>query len=116
MRAMAHQTAPRSKGDPSDLAMAAGVRKIPSAMDSPVTTAIAAQRPSCLFSFATGLIVTCCVESRIHQKDEALRSPQYVRRIVRPMEMDVHQCIHDTHSFTRVQEHERALEQTRTCA
>jgi len=52
IRAMTSQIAARSRGDPSDFAMAAGVRKMPSAMDSPVTTAIAAARPSCRLEFS----------------------------------------------------------------
>ncbi|HTG35898.1 MAG TPA: hypothetical protein VLB76_23475 [Thermoanaerobaculia bacterium] len=47
MPAMAHQTAASSSGEPSDFAIVAGVRKIPSAIASPVTAAIAAARPSC---------------------------------------------------------------------
>src|SRR5271170_1801871 len=49
MSAIPHHTAANSAGEPSDFAMAAGVRKIPSAIDWPVTTAIAAARPICLF-------------------------------------------------------------------
>jgi hypothetical protein len=43
-----HHTATKSRGEPSDLAMAAGVRKMPSAMDSPVTTATVLANPICL--------------------------------------------------------------------
>src|ERR1700677_904588 len=43
-----HHTASKRRGEPSDLAMAAGVRKMPSAMDSPVTTAIVPANPICL--------------------------------------------------------------------
>src|SRR5512146_2654389 len=49
MAAMHSQTARRSAGEPSDLAIAAGVRKIPRAIDSPVTMAIAAGSPSSRF-------------------------------------------------------------------
>jgi hypothetical protein len=45
---MPHHTAANSAGDPSDFAIAAGVRKIPSAIDSPVTTAIVPANPICL--------------------------------------------------------------------
>jgi len=46
MIAMASQTAASRRGEPSDFAIAAGVRKMPRAIDSPVTTAMAAARPS----------------------------------------------------------------------
>ncbi len=42
------QTTRSQKGDPSDLAMLAGVRKMPTAMDSPATAAVAEARPSSL--------------------------------------------------------------------
>src|SRR3982751_4036332 len=45
---MAHHTSPSSSGEPRDFAIVAGVRKIPSAIDSPVTAEMAAARPSCL--------------------------------------------------------------------
>src|SRR5512140_3318745 len=47
--AMPSQTASSKAGEPSDFAIAAGVRKMPSAMDSPHTTAIAAANPSSRF-------------------------------------------------------------------
>jgi hypothetical protein len=49
--AIASHTKASNNGDPSDFAIAAGVRKMPRAMESPVTTAIAAAKPSCLVSF-----------------------------------------------------------------
>ena len=45
--AMPRQTAPSSAGEPSDRAIPAGVRKMPSEMASPVTTAVAAHTPIC---------------------------------------------------------------------
>ncbi len=44
---MPHHTAPSSAGEPTDFAMPAGVRKMPSEMASPVTTAMAAHTPIC---------------------------------------------------------------------
>src|SRR5277367_6932102 len=49
--AIPHHTAASSKGDPSDFAIAAGVRKMPNAIDCPVTTATAEANPICLPSF-----------------------------------------------------------------
>src|SRR5512141_40902 len=50
MAAIPSHTASSNAGEPSDFAIAAGVRKMPSAMDSPQTTAIAAANPSSRFS------------------------------------------------------------------
>jgi hypothetical protein len=47
MKPMPHHTAARRRGEPNDLAIAAGVRKMPSAIDSPVTTERAAAKPIC---------------------------------------------------------------------
>src|SRR5450631_1720282 len=68
---MAHQTAANSRGEPSDLAMAAGVRKMPSAMDSPLTTAIAAVRPSCRFASITAACYRDQGNIRLIQKMDA---------------------------------------------
>ena len=42
---MPHHTAASSKGEPNDFAMAAGVKKMPSAIDCPITKAIVPGRP-----------------------------------------------------------------------
>src|ERR1700756_3795094 len=55
--AMPVQTGASSAGEPSERAMAAGVRKMPSEMASPVTTAVAAHTPSCRpFRGATSMV------------------------------------------------------------
>src|SRR5215469_15325789 len=41
------QTSNNQKGDPRDFAIPAGVRKIPTAMHSPATAAVADARPNC---------------------------------------------------------------------
>ena len=50
---MPHQTAASSSGEPSDFAMAAGVRKIPSAMDWPTTRAMVPASPMRRFCSGT---------------------------------------------------------------
>ncbi len=47
---MANQTASIQKGDPRALAIPAGVRKMPTAITSPTTAAVAEPSPSCLLS------------------------------------------------------------------
>ena len=44
---MPHHTAASNAGEPSERAMPAGVKKMPSEMASPVTTAVAAHTPIC---------------------------------------------------------------------
>jgi hypothetical protein len=51
-------TASNQKGEPSDLAMAAGVRKIPTPIASPVTAAVAEPNPSWRRRPAAGTVET----------------------------------------------------------
>ena len=43
-------------GEPTDFAIPAGVRKIPTAMTCPINNAIAVQSPNCRFKFSAGCI------------------------------------------------------------
>src|SRR5258706_9974430 len=50
MPPISSQTINSQTGEPSDLAIPAGVRKIPTAMTSPTIRAVAVPRPICRFS------------------------------------------------------------------
>src|ERR1700677_3333727 len=67
IKATNNHTTLTNKGEPNDFAIAAGVRKIPSAIDSPITTAIAAVRPSCLRSFVvcSGIFSLVAVDTAV---------------------------------------------------
>ena len=56
--------------DPSDFEVAAGVRKIPSALDSPVTTAMVAANPSGLCYSIEPTCYAELSEFSIHQEVE----------------------------------------------
>ena len=51
---MSSQTISSQSGEPSDFAIPAGVRKIPTAMTSPTIKAVAVPSPICRFKFARG--------------------------------------------------------------
>src|ERR1700694_253740 len=60
MTAMPNQTAARGAGEPRDLDIPAGVRKMPREMASPVTTAVAAHTPICRPGWGCVCIVGKC--------------------------------------------------------
>jgi len=55
--AMPHQIVASKAGEPRDRAIPAGVRKMPSEMASPVTTAVAAHTPICRLVWGRASIV-----------------------------------------------------------
>src|SRR6185369_16562248 len=73
MRPIPHQMAARSNGEPRDRAIAAGVRKMPRAIASPMTTAIAPASPICLRSCIRAQCYRVTRHEVIHRKMEGCR-------------------------------------------
>src|SRR5438552_19101141 len=73
MKPINSHTISNQKGEPSDRAMPAGVRKIPIAMTSPTTRAVTARRPSWRRRGTRPKLRACLVPSKGDEKRRRLR-------------------------------------------